>query len=110
MYKLVKDAGNNSTVILRNTEEASDLEIGRISVEMLNILEEAGHTFKEEDGSLRIKAGWDLELTHETASRISKLAMPMKKPIRVTKPKVEPKKDVKEVDALDVLLGLATYD
>jgi hypothetical protein len=109
MYKLVKAAGNNSTVILRREEDMYDLEVGLVSVELLNILEEAGYSFRADDGGMTIKSEWNLEITStETKDKISRLALPIKKPLRVHKPN-EQKKEEKVIDAMDVLLGLASF-
>lgn len=110
MYKLVKAAGNNSTVILRRVEDMFDLEVGRVSIELLNILEEAGHSFKTEDGGMTIKSAWDIEITStETKDKISRLALPIKKPLRTYKPNEQKKPKEEVIDAMDVLLGLASY-
>ena len=43
MYKLLKEKGNNLNVILENTETKAQLNLGRITLDVLSILE------KEED-------------------------------------------------------------
>ena len=106
MYKVLKEKGYNQTVIIENTKTKANVIVGRVSIEMLSILEAAG--YKTEDGSLKLTDEWNLEVNAETAGKLTKLAMPMKKPIRTKKEVI--KKRNKDVDAMDVLLGLAQYN
>ena len=42
MYKVLKEKGNNQNVTVRNVETKGEVIIGRISIEIMNKLEEAG--------------------------------------------------------------------
>lgn len=111
MYRLLKSKGNNMNVTLENTDTKASVIIGRLTYETLKTLEDAGFSFKTEDGGLNVRDEWDLEITDETAKTLADKAMRMKKPIRDQKKKPEtPKTDNKKVDAMDVLLGLASYN
>lgn len=105
MYKVTKPKGYNERVTVENTDTKGSIIIGRVSMEMLSILESAG--YKTEDDSIKLTDEWDLEVNKETADKLTKLAMPMKKPTRKFKDKA--KQDNKNIDAMDVLLGLAQY-
>lgn len=109
MYKVIKEAGNNANVTLKNTETNAEVIIGRLSVEILNKLELAGYTFGDADGEIKLKDKWELEVNEETGKDLGRLAMKMTRPIRDQKKKAQ-KKSNKEIDAMDVLLGLASYN
>lgn len=111
MYKLVKEHGNNLNVILENTETKAQLNLGRLTIDILTLLEaKEGLTFGE-GGEFQLKDSWDFTIKDETAKELSEKAMRMSKPIRdQRKVKDDKKKLNKEIDALDVLLGLANYN
>ena len=108
MYKVFKDKGLHSNIVLENTETKARLDIGRISISILDILSRAG--YKEEDNTLKLVDKWELSINKEHADEISKLAMRMKKPIRDQRKTTTKKEENKKIDAMDVLLGLAQYN
>ena len=108
MYKVLKEKGNNQNVTLQNTDTKASIIIGRISIEILNLLERAGHKIDGE--TLTMKDQWELEVNDEIGKELASKAMTMTKPIRdQRKTEDKPKKDNSKVDAMDVLLGLANY-
>ena len=112
MYKLVKEYGNNLNVILENTETKAQLNLGRLTIDILTLLErKEGMTFGE-GGTTQLKDEWNFSISEETAKELSEKAMRMSKPIRdQRKVKDDKKKEAnKQIDALDVLLGLASYN
>ena len=112
MYKLVKEYGNNLNVILENTATKAQLNLGRLTIDILTLLEtKEGLTFGD-GGEFQLKDGWDFTIKDETAKELSEKAMRMSKPIRDQRKhkEEEPKKSNKEIDAMDVLLGLANYN
>lgn len=108
MYKVLKPKGHFVGVTIENTETKTDINIGRVSMEMLNILDKAGH--KVGDDGINFMDEWDIEVNKETAETLSHLAMKMKKPIRDQRKKTTKKEENKKIDAMDVLLGLAQYN
>ena len=109
MYKVTKATGNSSNVIVENTETKASVIIGRISMAILNILKDVGY---DTDHGLTFSDEWSLRIDKDTATKLTHLAMSMKKPIRDQSKKnkdIQPKKDNKQIDAMDVLLGLANY-
>lgn len=106
MYRVLKEKGNNMNITLENTETKASIIIGRASMEILRILNEAGHTIG--DDGIAFRDRWDLEVNEEVGKELASKAMTMSKPIRDQR-KVKPKKDNKQIDAMDVLLGLANY-
>lgn len=112
MYKILKDKGNNSNVTLENTDTSAQLNLGKISMEMLSILEKDGFSFGSEDSDIKLKDEWELEIGEDTKKDLERIAMRMKKPDRdQSKAKSEQvaKEKNKKIDAMDVLLGLASY-
>ena len=110
MYRVLKEKGNNSNVMLENMETKASIIVGRITISLLDILNKAGHKIGDDGVSLRDE--WNFEVNEETGKEIASKAMTMTKPVRdQRKYKVEePKKDNKQIDAMDVLLGLANYN
>ena len=112
MYRLLKEKGNNLNVILENIYTRAQLNLGRLTIDMLTLLEtKEGMTFGE-GGTTQLKDEWNFNISEETAKELSAKAMRMSKPIRDQRKHKEeqPKKNNKEIDALDVLLGLANYN
>lgn len=113
MYKLLKEKGNNMNIVLENTETKASIVIGRPTIDILSILVlKEGVHFGDSDDEIKLKDKWDITIGDETAKEISAEAMRMSKPVRIqTKAKEElKKKHNKEIDAMDVLLGLADYN
>lgn len=113
MYRLLKEKGHNICVVLENTETKAQLNLGRLTIDMLSLLEIAEDlTFGEKSGAIQFKDEWDIPIKDETAKELSAKAMRMSKPIRDQRKHKEEeiKKSNKEIDALDVLLGLASYN
>lgn len=108
MYRVLKDKGNNMNVTLENMETKASVIIGRATMEILRLLEEAGHTIGDDGIALRDK--WELEVNEEIGKELSKQALRMSKPIRDQRKETKQKKDNKQIDAMDVLLGLASYN
>ena len=109
MYKVVKDEGYNGAVRVSNTNILMAVSLGKVSIPILDILKEGGY-YREDSDDLKIQDGWNLEVNKETAEKLAKLAMPMKKPIRNQSKKPQQETDNKKIDAMDVLLGLAKYN
>ena len=105
MYKLIKEAGYGKSVLLENTETKAYLELGNAGIiEMLHIMEK----HLSPDVLPTPVAEWNLEIDDELKDELRGLAMKMKKPVRA---KVEKKKKSnREINALDVLLGIASYN
>ena len=112
MYRLLKEKGNNLNVILENVDTRAQLNLGRLTIDILTLLEiKEGLTFGDE-GKIQLKDEWNILISNSTAKELSEKAMRMSKPIRDQRKhkEEEPKKSNKEIDAMDVLLGLANYN
>lgn len=110
MYRLLKDKGNNSNLVLENMDTRTNLIIGKLTMNILSLLEEKeGIRFGDLDEEINLKNSWDIHISEETGKEIASKAMTMHKPVRDQR-KVQIKKDNKNIDAMDVLLGLASYN
>lgn len=112
MYKVLKEKGNHVSITLENTDTKASIIIGRVSMSILSILEEkSGVHFGDTEGALKMRDKWNITITDEVAKELSARAMRMSKPVRdQRKIQEEQKKSNKEIDAMDVLLGLANYN
>lgn len=106
MYRVNKEVGTSENVFLQNTDNGAELNLGRITPTMIHILEEDGYKFDDTDGAVTLKEKWTLNVTESTKDKLRKLAMPMNKPIRDQRKKVEEDKK-QPVDILDIIYGLA---
>lgn len=106
MYRVLKDKGNNSNVILENVETRASIIIGRLSMEIVAILAEDGKSLRDED----LKDIWQLEISNEAGKKLAGMALKMNKPIRDQRKAETKKAKNKTIDAMDVLLGLASYN
>ena len=81
-------------------------------MDMLGILEKEGIHFGESDEEIKLKDKWDFEVSEDTGKElIRKKAFSLAKPKRDQSKKAEQKKENnKKIDAMDVLLGLASYN
>lgn len=106
MYRVNKEVGTSENVFLQNTDNGAELNLGRITPTMIHILEEDSYKFDDTDGAITLKEKWALNVTESTKDKLRKLAMPMNKPIRDQRKKVEEDKK-QPVDILDIIYGLA---
>lgn len=112
MYKLTKPRGMLAGVILENTETKVTINLGGISIKMLEILKDEGYS--KEEGTLNNSDIWDLDISAEAKDKLAKLAMPMKKPIRDQKKKPEDQVNNAatpdgEVDVFNLIYGNVDY-
>lgn len=112
-YKLLKEKGHSKVITLENTETHASLIIGRVTPSLLGVLKECEDiTVGRDVGELNVNDAWDFLVKDDTSKQLSRLAMTMSKPIRdqSNKAKAETTKEKnKQIDAMDVLLGLANY-
>ena len=107
MYRVLKEEGYSADVVVENTDTKANVRLSRDSYfTAKSLLSDAGYKIPGSDHD-----AWDIEVNKETAQSLVALTMRMKKPIRdqSKKPKDLFKKPNKEIDAMDVLLGLASY-
>ena len=107
MYRVIKAKGSSAHVVVENTYTKANIIIGRLSMEILDILNKAGYI---EEHGWSFADELNLIVNRETAKKLSSIAMPMKKPIRNQRKNAIRKQENKKIDAMDVLLGLAQYN
>lgn len=114
MYKVLKDKGNNMSITVENTETKASVMIGKMTLDILSILNKSGYSIGDEASDIHLKDEWSLDVSDETGKLLAEKAFKMTKPIRAkveqaTEPEVK-KKSNKQIDAMDVLLGFASYE
>lgn len=113
MYKLIKSAGATPLQVI-NTETKDDFIIGRITGQLMKIIEENSdynfHIGSPDKNTLSLSAEINVPVSKECAqalvSSIIKIKVP---PKRERKPIIKTTTKEEEVSALDVMLGRATY-
>ena len=108
MYKLTKPQGYAAVVTVTETDSYASIDLGTPSITMLDILTSAGIL---EEGADKAHDKWNFDIEKDVADKLFELAMRIEKPIRDQR-KIKPEKtkvNNDEIDAMDVLLGLAHY-
>lgn len=113
MYRVLKDKGNNASVTLENLDTGASIIIGKLSMDIIRILEAQGYVFDtDKDEAISLRDAWNLSVSDETATKLSKIAMSISKPPRDQSKKSKQSEHTENkpvIDAMDVLLGLAKY-
>lgn len=114
MYKIEKPRGYTS-ILLTNTETHASIRLSEPTIDILEILKKdriifSSTTEPHDDSrpSLSIRDEWNFEVSTETGKELAHTALKLK-----TEKKIhteQPKKNNKNIDAMDVLLGLASYN
>lgn len=106
MYRVIKPAGYDVNISVENTETLASVVIGRINLNIVDVLIGAGFT----EDKINAHLEWNLEIDKDTARKLTTMAMSMKKPIRDQRKKpTEDKPTGKvgvEVDAFDLIYGI----
>ena len=111
MYRLMKENGNNSNILIENENTHAQINLGRLSMDILSVLEAEEDMSFGEDGLVTLTEKWDLMLKPSTVEILSKKAMRMSKLKMKKQTEEQRRKELnKSVDAMDVLLGLASYN
>ena len=115
MYKILKDKGSNTNITLKNTETKAEVNLGRLSTDIIKLLESDGYSFETSGGTaLRYTEEWELAISDSVGKDLGKLAMPIKRPVRVQKKKEEVKteevrpvrRDKQPVDVFNLIFGI----
>ena len=116
MYKLTKPKGHNTNVTLTNTTTKSSLIIGRITTAMLDTLTAEGYSFDtSKPDATKLTSEWNLKISDDAGKTLASRTMKLSKPKRDQSKNASPKSELlakahnTQVDAMDVLLGLASY-
>lgn len=111
MYKVIKPRGRMASITIQNIDTKAQIMIGTVSLRVKEILTEEGIDLTPPDAILE---QWDFTVSDTAGKELGGLAMTMKKPIRDQRKNKTDIKEIKaktnkEIDAMDVLLGLASY-
>lgn len=91
-----------------NTDTSSNTVIGKLSIEILELLESEGFKFnkdKDDTDGINLSDKWELRISDELANKLANKAFKIAKPIRHQSKKLKTQK----IDAYDVLFGVANY-
>lgn len=91
-----------------NTDTSSNTVIGKLSIEILELLESEGFKFnkdKDDTDGINLSDKWKLKISDELANKLADKAFKIAKPIRHQSKKSKTQK----IDAYDVLFGVANY-
>ena len=113
-YKIIKPEGNNANVSLVNTTTDASLIIGKVTYELLSIIEKE---IDFEELHLSYRDYWDLKITDTLAGNFMSdphifKTKPISKDVKA-KPKTKEEAKTehnKNVNAWDVLFGTAMYE
>lgn len=124
MYKLSKPNGYGGIVTVENTERNTRISLGSATdFELINLLkEELGveTTATDPDHGLDLFKEWNIEIDKDVAKNLCNYTFRIRRPklsktkakiaqVATEQPKPEAVQPKKQIDALDVLLGLASY-
>ena len=91
-----------------NTNTSSNTVIGKLSIEILELLESEGFKFnkdKDDTDGINLSDKWELKISDELANKLADKTFKIAKPIRHQSKKLK----TQNIDAYDVLFGVANY-
>lgn len=82
MYRINKDKGNNQNITLTNVEAKASVIIGKLTMDIMRILEKEVEFDESKEHTIKLKDKWDFTVSDEAGKELAKMASPIKKPIR----------------------------
>lgn len=82
MYRINKDKGNNQNITLTNVEAKASVIIGKLTMDIMRILEKEVEFDETKEHTIKLKDKWDFTVSDEAGKELAKMASPIKKPIR----------------------------
>ena len=82
MYRINKDKGNNQNITLTNVEAKASVIIGKLTMDIMRILEKEVEFDESKEHTIKLKDKWDFTISDEAGKELAKMASPIKKPIR----------------------------
>ena len=82
MYRISKDKGNNQNITLTNVEAKASVIIGKLTMDIMRILEKEVEFDESKEHTIKLKDKWDFTVSDEVGKELAKMASPIKKPIR----------------------------
>lgn len=83
MYHISKDKGNNQNITLVSEDRTASVIIGKLTMDIIRILEKEVKFGETEDGALRLTDAWDFDISTEAGVDLQKITSPIKRPVRV---------------------------
>ena len=82
MYRINKDKGNNQNITLTNVEAKASVIIGKLTMDIMRILEKEVEFDEAKEHTIKLKDKWDFTVSDEAGKELAKMASPIKRPIR----------------------------
>ena len=82
MYRISKDKGNNQNITLTNVETKASVIIGKLTMSIMRILEKEVEFDESKEDTIKLKDKWDFTISDEAGKELSKMASPIKRPVR----------------------------
>lgn len=82
MYRINKDKGNNQNITLTNVEAKASVIIGKLTMDIMRILEKEVEFDESKEHTIKLKDKWDFAISDEAGKELAKMASPIKRPVR----------------------------
>ena len=82
MYRINKDKGNNQNITLTNVETKASVIIGKLTMDIMRILEKEVEFDESKEHTIKLKDKWDFTVSDEAGKELAKMASPIKRPVR----------------------------
>ena len=82
MYRINKDKGNNQNITLTNVEAKASVIIGKLTMDIMRILEKEVEFDETKEHTIKLKDKWDFTISDEAGKELAKMASPIKRPVR----------------------------
>ena len=82
MYRISKDKGNNQNITLTNVEAKASVIIGKLTMDIMRILEKEVEFDESKEHTIKLKDKWDFTISDEAGKKLAKMASPIKRPVR----------------------------
>ena len=82
MYRINKDKGNNQNITLTNVETKASVIIGKLTMDIMRILEKEVEFDESKEHTIKLKDKWDFTISDEAGKELAKMASPIKRPVR----------------------------
>ena len=82
MYRISKDKGNNQNITLTNVETKASVIIGKLTMDIMRILEKEVEFDEAKEDTIKLKDKWDFTISDEAGKKLAKMTSPIKRPVR----------------------------
>ena len=85
MYRINKDKGNNQNITLTNVEAKASVIIGKLTMDIMRILEKEVEFDESKEHTIKLKDKWDFTVSDAAGKELAKMSSPIKRPVRAKK-------------------------